>query len=43
MAALVAATHEHPSITEIMGPRHKAGDDGGERYNSNGKHDNFRE
>jgi hypothetical protein len=27
MAGLVPATHEHPCIREIMGPRHKAGDD----------------
>ena len=27
MAGLVPATHEHPCNREIMGPRHKAGDD----------------
>jgi MFS transporter, PAT family, beta-lactamase induction signal transducer AmpG len=27
MAGLVPATHEHPCNKEIMGPRHKAGDD----------------
>ena len=27
MAGLVPATHEHPCSREIMGPRHKAGDD----------------
>jgi hypothetical protein len=42
MAGLVPDTHEHPCGREIMGPRHKAGDDEGESYNSNEKHDNFR-